>query len=190
MDEDYLVPDRECGDCTVCCIEPAIEGYGLDKLTRTACIHCSTGGCAIYADRPPVCREYHCLWRRLPFLDEAWRPDRSGVLIDPAADASGTPNAYAVELMLTGAPDLLEGERFAGLVAGFVASGTGVFLNVPAGPGELARMTRLHDWVVDAVNQRDLASVTAGIRACYAMMIAADLPAAPMPDAPDAGSAG
>lgn len=186
--DDYLVPGRECGDCMVCCIEPAIPGYGLDKPTRTACVNCSGGGCAIYAARPQVCHEYHCLWRRLPFLDDAWRPDRSGVMIDPAGNAEGTPNNYAVELMIVGTPELVETERFAGLVAGFVASGTGVFLNVPGGPGEPARMTRLHDWVIDPVQRRDLAGVIDGIRGCYATIVAADL--ASGPDTAAAGRGG
>lgn len=177
--EDYLVPGRDCGECMVCCIEPAIEGHGLDKPARVACAHCSSGGCAIYVDRPPVCREYHCLWRRLPFLDDAWRPDRSGVMIDSSADSAGTPNNYAVQLMIAGGADVLKTERFAGLVAGFVSSGTGVFLNVPAGPGEPARVARLHDWVIDPIRRRDLPGVIERIGACHAMIVAADLPSMP-----------
>ncbi len=114
--DDYLVPGRDCGECMMCCIEPAIPGYGLDKPSRTACVNCTSGGgCGIYDDRPPVCRDYHCLWRRLPFLDDAWRPDRSGVMIDPSGNVAGTPNKYAVELMIAGSPGLKDAKAFSAL---------------------------------------------------------------------------
>ncbi len=181
-DDNYLVPDRDCGGCMVCCIEPAIHDPALEKPAGVACVNCVGNACAIYPVRPKVCRDYFCMWRRLPFLDAEWRPDLSGVMITEAADASGTPNNFAVELIITGPHDLIETERFAGLVAGFLASGTGAFLNIPGAPGEPARQTRLQDWVFPAVEARNLAGVIAGIRECYKATITAEF----TPPAPDA----
>jgi hypothetical protein len=175
-DDNYLVPDRECGGCMVCCIEPAIHDPALEKPAGVTCPNCVASSCAIYAARPQVCRDYFCMWRRLPFLDAEWRPDLSGVLIAEAADASGTPNNFAVELIVTAPHTVIESERFAGLVAGFLASGTGTFLNIPGGPGQPARRTRLQDWVLPAVEARDLAGVIAGIRGCYEATVTAQFP--------------
>ena len=178
-DENYLIPDRTCGDCMVCCIDLEIRDPALEKPAGVACVNCQVGSCAIYENRPKACRDYFCMWRRLPFLDAEWRPDLSGVLIAEASDHSGTPNNFAVELIITGPHTLIESERFASLVAGFLTSGTGVFLNIPRGPGEPARQSRPQDWVLPAVQARNLAGVIAGIRACYAATVDTRLPAGP-----------
>lgn len=62
---------NDCGDCTFCCTAPAIEDIVLSadeaKLiggTKAACVTCkhANNGCAIYEERPRVCREYMCLY--------------------------------------------------------------------------------------------------------------------------------
>ncbi|MFM9936538.1 MAG: hypothetical protein ACKVOL_10130 [Novosphingobium sp.] len=174
---DDLVPGRECGGCTICCIEPAIAGHGLDKPAGVACRNCSAGGCAIYETRPPPCREFFCVWRRAAFVGEAWRPDLSGVMIAPATAIGGTPSGISVICVVNPrAHDVLETPAFANLVAEFVARGIGVFLNLPAAPGEPARESRLHDWVLAAVDADDPARVMAGIRDCYRQTMALPLP--------------
>jgi hypothetical protein len=77
-----LVAGRECGDCTVCCIIPAIDKPEIQKVANASCRHCTGGGCAIYETRPPVCRSFHCAWRRFDFFTEDWRPDKSGVFAE------------------------------------------------------------------------------------------------------------
>lgn len=74
-----LLPRRECGPCTACCTVPAIAE--LDKPADTRCGHCTSDGCGIYAARPEPCRTFFCGWRRLPWLPQDLRPDRSGVIV-------------------------------------------------------------------------------------------------------------
>ena len=99
---DYLVPGRECGDCKMCCTVPPIDEPGMQKQTNATCRHRLTGGCDIYETRPLPCRTYFCGWRRLAFLEDDWRPDKSGVLIE-----SGTPTTVgpgSMVLILVGNP--------------------------------------------------------------------------------------
>lgn len=50
----------------------------LDKPSGRWCDHVRRGaGCEIYADRPPACRSFQCLWTGSENLDERWRPDRA-----------------------------------------------------------------------------------------------------------------
>ncbi|MBI1369374.1 MAG: hypothetical protein GC162_12065 [Planctomycetes bacterium] len=80
---------RECGACNVCCT--AMHVRPLNKPAGQRCEHQTPAGCGNYENRPPVCREWHCMWVRDPrkvFTDEQ-RPDKLGVfftasLPDPA----------------------------------------------------------------------------------------------------------
>ncbi|MDE2182953.1 MAG: hypothetical protein KGJ78_08025 [Alphaproteobacteria bacterium] len=76
-----LVAGRTCGECTVCCTVMAIDKPEIQKEAGVTCRHCR-GGCRIYETRPALCRDYYCGWRQLPILDDAWRPDRSGVFVE------------------------------------------------------------------------------------------------------------
>ncbi len=167
-DDDYLVPGRACGACTACCVEPAITVEGFEKLPGVACPHCTTGlGCAIYDRRPQVCRTYHCLWRSLPYLADEWRPDLSGIMMVLTDVPPGSPAEFAVDHILVGPADVLDGVAFAGMVGGFIESGTAVFLNVSPGPGYLAYKAPLNEMLAPAIAARDLAAVRARIGACY-----------------------
>jgi hypothetical protein len=94
-----LVPGRACGECTVCCTAMAIDKPEIQKEACITCRHC-TAGCTIYETRPALCRDYYCGWRQLPILDDAWRPDRSGVFVElePVDDHTG------INLVLVGNP--------------------------------------------------------------------------------------
>ncbi len=74
---------RSCGTCNACCTVLGVAE--LDKPVGEPCKHLAAKGCGIYAQRPPSCREYHCLWRS-GLLDGASRPDRLGIVIDVAND--------------------------------------------------------------------------------------------------------
>lgn len=77
-----LVPGRECGECTACCVSLRIEEPSLRKAPDVACPNLScTGGCDIYPFRPMVCRTWHCAWRYMINLDADWRPDKCGLLM-------------------------------------------------------------------------------------------------------------
>jgi hypothetical protein len=72
--------DRSCGSCGLCCKLVAVEE--LNKPAHQWCTHFSAGrGCTIYADRPSECRTFRCLWLMRPQLSDAWRPDRSRIVL-------------------------------------------------------------------------------------------------------------
>lgn len=72
--------ERRCGECSLCCTLLRVDDFR--KLGGTACEHQrSGGGCSIHAQRPPICRAYHCLWRQ-GGLRDGDRPDRLGALLD------------------------------------------------------------------------------------------------------------
>jgi len=71
---------NDCGTCTVCCM--ALRVIEVDKEAGRYCQHCLPGkGCGIYETRFEICRTFLCGWRLVPQLGEAWRPDRSGILM-------------------------------------------------------------------------------------------------------------
>jgi hypothetical protein len=178
-DDNYLVPDRDCGDCTGCCVELAIVTPELSKPAGSPCQFCTGTGCGIYAERPPVCRDYNCLWRSLPNVDESWRPDRSGVMMVWGDVPPGFPGEHAVDIMLLGPPETLETMRFASMIAGFIESGTATFLNVSRGPGNFSKNALMNALLAPAIAARDLGRVQALLRAAHAEMVAG--PAVPIP---------
>lgn len=168
-EDDYLVPDRDCGSCTVCCRDLAIVHDGMNKLPGITCEHCVTGGgCGIYATRPNVCRTYHCAWRSLDHLDESWRPDRSGILINLEVREDGAD----ANMIVVGDVAVLQNDRFAGMAAGFVASGTAAYLVLPSGVGFMSYHVLLNELLAPAIARRDLAEVKAIIAECHETLAA------------------
>src|SRR6516164_8181672 len=76
-----LVPGRECGECTVCCVTPALYTKEYKKAPGIRCKHLCAVGCSIYPTRYTPCRDYYCGWRYLDFLNDDWRPDKCGVAL-------------------------------------------------------------------------------------------------------------
>jgi len=74
---------RSCGTCSSCCTVLRVDE--LAKPAGRDCRHqrgaADAAGCGIHADRPPVCRGYHCLWLQ-GGLDDDDRPDRTGGIVD------------------------------------------------------------------------------------------------------------
>lgn len=70
---------RACGTCTLCCRLPEIEA--MSKPADEWCVHCTGHGCAIYDDRPQLCRDFLCRWMTDPALPDTWRPLDSHMLI-------------------------------------------------------------------------------------------------------------
>jgi hypothetical protein len=93
-------PNNECGGCTACCVVMPVLSKEFCKPVGP-CQHLVPGGCGIYADRPPVCREWHCGWRKDGWLGSRpeYRPDRLGVMFSEANGAltiwEVTPGALA-----------------------------------------------------------------------------------------------
>ncbi len=75
-----LVAGRDCGGCRVCCEHLVVDTPDFAKPAGTLCVHACAAGCGIYETRFEVCRTWHCLWRHLPGLPDAARPDLSGVM--------------------------------------------------------------------------------------------------------------
>jgi hypothetical protein len=138
---------RSCGECTACCVHLAIDTPELRKPPGLACINCTGTGCAIYEARPPVCRAHFCGWFVLGELDDAWRPDRSGVLISPCA--IGIPAHYqlreGIEFLVFGGEDAVRRPAFAAFLARLVRSGVPSFIAVPGPTGYFPARTFLND---------------------------------------------
>jgi hypothetical protein len=132
---DNLVPGRVCGDCKVCCIVPPIDEPEMQKIPNALCRHRLKEGCNIYENRPSACRTYFCGWRRLAFLDEDWRPDRSGVLIE--SGTASTVGPEAVVLILVADPlKTVRQQRFLDFVGKAIAQKVILFLSLPGARGE------------------------------------------------------
>jgi hypothetical protein len=125
-------PGKRCGACRACCVELRIETPEFRKAGGTPCPHHTGAGCGIYTTRYKICRDFLCGWLLFPELDDDWRPDRSGVLILPVAQAS-LPPAYrpagnGVQLLVTGGEAAIARPGFGEYVAGLVSRGVGVYL--------------------------------------------------------------
>ena len=76
---------NECGSCTMCCKLLGI--VELKKPTNVWCQHCNIGkGCGIYAERPPSCQAFECLYKIMPNADIALRPDKCKVVVAPTTN--------------------------------------------------------------------------------------------------------
>ena len=76
-----VLPDRDCGGCTVCCVTLKVDTPEFSKPAGTPCQQLTPQGCSIHAVRPPICRTWFCAWRRVAELPDEARPDRSGLLV-------------------------------------------------------------------------------------------------------------
>jgi hypothetical protein len=77
---------KSCGECSLCCSVLEIEE--LKKPAGPPCANCRAGGgCAIYSTRPPVCRDFECVWLSDRAVPRTLRPDRIGTLFMEAHDA-------------------------------------------------------------------------------------------------------
>ncbi|MGZ3411166.1 MAG: hypothetical protein ACXWJ6_04950 [Xanthobacteraceae bacterium] len=142
-----LVPNRECGECTVCCRVLLIDDPDFQKLPGVTCPNCKAGaGCQIYAMRPAACRGFYCAWRYMPELGEQLRPDRSGIMvrfirehIPPGLKPVG------LNFLLFDRKDVL-GPGLADYFARLVADNTAVFLSIrgPAGLSDGAVLLNSH----------------------------------------------
>jgi hypothetical protein len=122
---------RQCGPCTVCCTELKIPQ--LRKQARVPCRHLAGSGCGIYAERPPVCREFLCGWRLFEDMSDAWRPDLSGVMAlrwSPSElPAAWRTAPYGVHLLVIGGEAAVLRPAFASYVTKLMARGIPVFLS-------------------------------------------------------------
>ena len=142
-----LVEGRECGDCTVCCTWPTINKPEIQKVSGSTCKHCTTGGCAIYETRFPVCKGFYCAWRTVDIFDEDWRPDKSGVM--PYVETEGISDNFdlgtGIGLMLVGHPLKIVRQRwFQDFVVTGVMNSVPLFLSLPGPRGHQAATVSLN----------------------------------------------
>jgi len=142
-----LIPGRDCGGCTVCCVFPTINKPEIQKQSGARCRHCRETGCAIYDSRPPVCRAYYCAWRTVDIFGDDWRPDRSGVL--PYVETEGISEAFdlatGIGLMLVGNPlRTVRQKWFQDFVVTGVMSSVPLFLSLPGPRGHQAATVSLN----------------------------------------------
>ncbi|HXI99870.1 MAG TPA: hypothetical protein VNH44_01525 [Micropepsaceae bacterium] len=167
-----LVPGRDCGTCTICCQALKIDVPELKKLAAVLCLHCSKGaGCRIYETRPPVCRDWYCGWRRLRYLNEDWRPDRCGVLIDiVGGEDQGIPPGFprvGLKFDVVDSPRVLRWEPLLKFIGAEIQRGRPVFLGIPAPVGYERRKVFLNYLMADAVASQDKTLMIHGLVSAY-----------------------
>jgi len=138
-----LVPGRECGSCSACCVSLRINTKALIKPADVECKNLTPAkGCAIYASRPSACRSFHCGWRMLGGLDDTWRPDRSKVMIRVEQEGLVVQGLASMKQIL--AKKVLE------FIGTCVANGITIFVNMPAHKGRMATKLPLNDLLASA----------------------------------------
>lgn len=71
---------KKCGECSLCCKTMAIDE--LSKPKDLWCQHVvQRMGCSIYAQRPPSCQAFQCVWLADPTLPEAFKPNKAKFVI-------------------------------------------------------------------------------------------------------------
>ena len=148
--ESHLVPERECGECTACCVVLLIDDQNFKKPADQACSNLmEQGGCKIYNKRPSVCQDWHCAWRFMAQLDDTWRPDRSGVLL--RSDENGI-----IFQPIGEAKDVLTTDRAIELIGGGVAQGIPMSMSIPTKSGFRSYGISLNEPLEEAVESRNL----------------------------------
>jgi hypothetical protein len=158
-----LVPGRDCGSCSVCCVALTVNDGGLFKPQGHRCPNLTaTDRCAIYADRPKDCGDFYCGFRRLKWVRDTLHPALSGVLIilgytDPARWEVG------LSVMLL-TPQALDAEGLAETIAFAVVMDMPVDLVVPGPPGYTSGWTRIKTALTQIVLQNDMDAVRGELR--------------------------
>lgn len=156
-----LVPDRDCGDCNVCCVALTIDDPALQKVQGFRCQNTLPDKtCAIYDGRPRTCRVFFCGYRRLKWVKDTLRPDRSDVLVNLQHESKPgeTPVRMGVTFtLLTTAA--VKAEGLAESVAAAVSAGVPVYVQIPGPPGFTWAQARIDEALRPAVYARDKAAI-------------------------------
>jgi hypothetical protein len=169
-----LVAGRNCGECSVCCTDLLIDSKEFQKLPGVPCRHLCAGGCAIYETRYATCRHYYCGWRYMHVLGDAWRPDKSRVVLDfvPAGKDSVRPS---LTVFLIGRPPSEIMRSLCQEVARLIAAGVKVELGVPGPAGHRPAHWILNESLEEAAAKDDLAYIEGAFSEALALIdVAAD----------------
>lgn len=162
-----LVPNRECGECTACCHHIPIDQEDMVKLPNVDCEHLmKEGGCRIYQNRPNTCAKWFCAWRYISTIDEQWRPDKSGTLMDFSTKA--TPEEYSEKRSLV--LKVIDKEKFlsnpglAPFLIHLISQDFPMFLSYGLTPGYSAISMFLNNGLRSAVKKKDIEAVMEEIK--------------------------
>jgi hypothetical protein len=148
--------DKICGTCTVCCLALGIKESG--KAAGVMCQHCTGTGCGIYETRYEVCRGFLCGWRMISQLDDAWRPDRSGILllIVEAKDVpeEHQPSGNGMQFVILGGEKAILRAGFADYVSTLVSRNVAVYLSADS------PKTLINKYLRDLVVAKDKLSIS------------------------------
>lgn len=151
--ESHLVPGRECGECTACCVNLLIDDESFQKPADKACDHMvEKGGCKIYNNRPSVCQSWFCAWRFMAQLDEGWRPDISGIML--RSDENGI-----IFQPIRNAKKVLTSARAIELIAGGISQGIQLSMTIPTKKGRLSYGMKLNAPLKAAVESRNMSAI-------------------------------
>jgi len=151
--ESHLVPGRECGECTACCVHLLIKDDEFEKPADQACSHMvEKGGCKIYNDRPSVCQDWHCAWRFMPQLTDEWRPDRSGILL--RSDENGI-----IFQPIREPKKAMTSSLAIELIGGGIAQGIPLSMSIPTRKGYLSHGMSLNEPLQEVVESRSLPAI-------------------------------
>ncbi|MDG1858394.1 MAG: hypothetical protein P8I94_04785, partial [Emcibacteraceae bacterium] len=128
------------------------------KLPNVDCEHLRKGGgCNIYKKRPTTCATWYCSWRYLSNLNDQWRPDISGVLMDfstksiPSEYSSGT----ALIFKVIDKEKFLTNTELTQFIIYLMNKELPIFLSHGLEPGYSAISTILNPPLLDAVKDRN-----------------------------------
>jgi len=140
-----LVPNRECGECYVCCRELMIDDPALTKVQGVTCKNYSVGcGCTIYAERPQSCAGFVCGWRSIATMGEEWRPDRCGITVMWEKERPDVGWPEGLTFFIHGGLDKIFWPPFLKMANTLVDRGTPVFVMLPAPVGWRPRIGYLN----------------------------------------------
>lgn len=158
MTNKLLVENRECGDCTACCVELTIEDPELVKLPGVKCQHLhKQGGCKIYDHRPKTCRDWYCMWRFMPQLGDEWRPDLKGIMIKRVFNniPAGYEGKIALNFEVIGKKSVIHDINFIEVIGGYILQGFPCFLSIGK-PRHSLSMVFLNNKLLPLIESRNL----------------------------------
>ncbi len=158
MENTLLVEHRECGECAACCVNLTINDPELQKLPGVKCRHLNkSGGCKIYQTRPKTCRDWYCMWRFIPGLDDSWRPDLKGIVIKRVFEniPTGYENKIALDFEIIGPKKVIHDIEFINVLGGYINQGFPCFISYGK-PRTAAALVFLNDLLLGAIESRNL----------------------------------
>ncbi|MFS7253455.1 YkgJ family cysteine cluster protein [Rahnella rivi] len=152
--EKMLIKGRKCGSCSACCVSLRINEPTLKKQADVPCSNLRPqGGCAIYEDRPSVCKTWYCGWRILPMMGPALRPDRSNLLVR----FSGSD--WTFQPVSSDHTSVLMSEEVLSVIGGLVSNGQKTFISIPTKEGYCHSITLINDVLGEAIRGQSFSEV-------------------------------